>query len=84
MLIKPNYKGNYVITCYNVHEKTSQKVKKGEIFESVRALFVICTRVTTLDPRYNFALVFHENALVFRQSESRNFFMYIIDNVIHL
>ena len=32
--------------------------------ESVRALFVICTRVTTLHSCYNFALVLHENALV--------------------
>ena len=27
---------------------------------------------------YNFALVLHENALVFSQSEARNFFMYIL------
>ena len=41
-------------------------------FKSVRALFVICTRVTTLHLRYDFALVLHENALVFSQSEARN------------
>ena len=39
------------------------------------ALFVICTH-------YNFALVLHENALVFSQSEVRNFSMYIITRVI--
>ena len=44
-------------------------------FQSVvRSLFVICTRVTTLHSCYNFALVLHENALVFCQSEARNFF----------
>ena len=48
------------------------------------ALFVICTRITTLDPRYNFALLFHENAFVVSQSEERNFFMYVIDRVIFL
>ena len=43
----------------NVHEKTSQQVNS----ESMHALFVICTCVTTL----------HENALVFSQSEVNNF-----------
>ena len=28
---------------------------------------------------YNFALVLHEKALVFSQSEARNYFMYIIN-----
>ena len=31
VLIKPNCKGNHVIICYNVHEKTSQRVKKEDI-----------------------------------------------------
>ena len=45
-------------------------------FQSVvRSLFVISTRVTTLHSCYNFALVLHENALVFFQSEARNFFL---------
>ena len=44
-------------------------------FQSVvRSLFVISTRVTTLHSCYNFVLVLHENALVFFQSEARNFF----------
>ena len=34
--------------------------------------------------RYNFALVLHKNALVFGQSEARNYFIYIIDKVIYL
>ena len=34
-------------------------------FESVRALLVICTRVTTLHSCYNFAGVLHEYAIVF-------------------
>ena len=53
-------------------------------FESMRALFVFCPGVTTLDLRYDFAVVLHENALVFSQSEGHNFFMYIINKVIYL
>ena len=34
--------------------------------------------------RYDFAVVLHENVLVFSQSEARNFFMYIINKVIYL
>ena len=34
--------------------------------------------------RYNFALVLHKNALVFGQSEARNYFMCIIDKIIYL
>ena len=42
----------------NVHEKTSQQLSQDtQNSESMHALFVICTCVTTL----------HENALVFSQ-----------------
>ena len=34
VLIKPNCKGKNVIICYNVHEKTSQRVKKEEILNA--------------------------------------------------
>ena len=51
----------------------------GRNLESMRMLFVTCTRVTTLNSCYNLALVLHENALVFSRSESRNFFMYNIN-----
>ena len=40
-------------------------------FESVR---VICN----LNSCHNFALVLHENALFFSQSQARNFFMYTV------
>ena len=56
----------------NVHEKTAQKVKKDEILKA-------CAR-SNLHMCYNFALALHENALVFSQSEARNFFMYIINH----
>ena len=51
----------------NLHEK-----------KKIFAIFVICTRVTTLYSCYNFALVLHENALVFSQSKAGNIFMYIV------
>ena len=41
-------------------------------------LFVICTHVTPLHWFYNFALLLHENALVFSHSEACNFFIYFI------
>ena len=53
-------------------------------FKSVRKLFAFCPRVTTMHLRYDFAFALHENALVFSQSEARNFFMYIINKVIYL
>ena len=53
-----------LILVNNVHEKTFLN------FESVRALFV-----TILHSCYNFALELYENALVFSQSEARNFFI---------
>ena len=85
MPFTPNCRGNHFITCYNVHEK--KNIAEGQDrrnFESVRALSVICSRVTTMYLRYNFALVLQKNALVFGQSEARNYFMYIIDKVIYL
>ena len=84
VLITTNCWGNHVITCYNVHEKSIAAGEDRRNFESVRAVFVICPRVTTLDLRYDFAFVLHENALVFSQSEAHNFFMYIINKVIYL
>ena len=55
----------------NIHEKTSQKVKRGHNLKSVRVPFV-----------YNFTLVLHENVLVFNHSGVRNFFMYIFSTAI--
>ena len=59
----------------NFQGKNITESQNRRNFESVRALFVIWTRVTTL---YNFALVLHKNALFFSQSEARNFFMYTV------
>ena len=53
----------------NLYEKASQKVKTKFC---QRALFAICTCVTTLHSCYM------RNALAFRLSEVRNFFLYII------
>ena len=39
--------------------------------------FEACARDLQFALFYNFALVWHENALVFSQSEARNVFMYI-------
>ena len=84
VLITPNCRGNYVITCYNVHEKNIAEGQDRRNFKSVRELFVFCPCVTTMHLRYEFAFALHENALVFSQSEARNFFMYIINKVIYL
>ena len=51
----------------NVHEKNIAESQDRRNFESVRA---ICN----LHSCYNFALVLHENAPVFSQSEASNFF----------
>ena len=56
----------------NVHEKTSQKVNIDEIS---KALFVICTRVTTL--KSSMWLV---SAIFFGQSKARNSFRFIIND----
>ena len=70
----------------NIHEKTSKRVKTDVTFNSADMLFVICTHVitlqscynfctcvTTLHSHYNFALVLHEKALVFSQSDMHKF-----------
>ena len=42
VLIRPNCKGNHVIICYNVHEKTLQRVKKDEILNArVHSLYSV-------------------------------------------
>ena len=51
--------------------KQHQRKARNTKFESVHTLFAICTRVTTLH-------CVIETALVFSQSEARNFFMFII------
>ena len=48
-----------------VHGKKNAESQERRNFESVRALLVICTRVTTLQSCYSFAIVLHENAIVF-------------------
>ena len=56
------------------HRK-SRQTKLSKFRKRVRA---ICNLVLC----YNFALLLHENALVFSQSEARNFFfMYIVNMV---
>ena len=49
----------------NVHEENIAESQDQRNFESVRALLVIFTRVTTLQSCYNFAGVLHEKAIVF-------------------
>ena len=61
-------------------EKKNAESQDRRNFESVRALLVICTRVTTLQSCYNFAGVLHENAIVFSDSV-RNFFLCIINSI---
>ena len=84
VLITPNYRGNHVITCYNVHRKNIAEGQDIRNFKSVREIFVFCPRFTTMHLRYDLAVVLHENVLVFNQSEARNSFMYIINKVIYL
>ena len=55
----------------NLHEKRISKSQNGQNFVA-RALFVICTRVTTLHSCYM------KIALVSSQSEVHHFFMYSI------
>ena len=61
-------------------EKKNAESQDRRNFESVRALLVIFTRVTTLQSCYNFAGVLHENAIVFSDSV-RNFFLRIIKSI---
>ena len=49
----------------NVHGKKNAESQDRRNFESVRALLLIFTRVTTLQSCYNFAGVLHEKAIVF-------------------
>ena len=84
VLITPNCKGNHVIICYNVRERNIAEGQDRRNFKSVRELFLFCPRVTTKHLRYELAFVLNENALVFSQSEARNFFTYIINKVTYL
>ena len=59
------------------HRKSSRRN-----LESMHVLFVICTHVKTLHSCYNFALMLHENALIFNQSERHNFFTFTIKSAI--
>ena len=63
-LLTPNCKKNQDITFeYSTWKKNAESQERRN-FESVRALLVIFTRVTTLQSCYNFAGVLHENAIV--------------------
>ena len=64
----------------NVPGKKNAESQDRRNFESVRALLVIFTRVTTLQSCYNFAGVLHENAIVFSDSV-RNFFLRIMKSI---
>ena len=64
----------------NVHGIKKKESQDRRNFENVRALLVICTRVTTLQSCYNFAGVLHENAIVFSDSV-RNFFLCNINSI---
>ena len=66
-----NATGIMLLLDNNVHEKTSWRVKIKKICKCLQA---ICN----LHSCYNFALVLHENVLIFNQSNTCNFFMYII------
>ena len=70
---------NHVIN--NVHEKKKAESQDRRNFESVRALFVICTRVTTLQSCHNFARALHENAIVFSNQKRVIFFMHVINSI---
>ena len=65
----------------NVHEKKKTENQDRRNFESVRVLFVICTRVTTLQSCHNFARVLHENAIVFSNQKRVIFFMHVINSI---
>ena len=60
-----------LVLVNNLHEKRISKSQNGQNFVA-RALFVICTRVTTLHSCYM------KIALVSSQSEANNFLMYSI------
>ena len=57
-------KSCYYFLIMNLEKKNAESQDRRN-FESVRALLVIFTHVTTLQSSYNFAGVLHENAMVF-------------------
>ena len=67
-----------LLLASNIHGKTSQKVKTDDVLKACVCYLQICTHVSILHSCYNFALLLHENALAFSQSEVCNFFIYII------
>ena len=67
-----------LLLASNIHGKTSQQVKTDEILKACVCYLQICTHVSILHSCYNFALVLHENAHVFSQSEVCNPFICII------
>ena len=84
VLISTNCRGNHVITCYNVHEKTLQKVKTDEIlrvcanYSYFGLVLQLCACVMTL---HSFYMRMHS----FSANQRRIIFlMYIINKVIYL
>ena len=63
--LTPNCSRNHAVTCQWITWKTHP-------IKSRRALFEICTRVTTLQSCYI------KNALVFSQSDGRHFFLILL------
>ena len=68
-----------LLIMYMKKKKTESQDRRN--FESVRALFVICTRVTTLQSCHNFARALHENAIVFSNQKRVIFFMHVINSI---
>ena len=64
-----------LLNINNLHVKASHKVKTDKKFWR-RVVFVICTRDASLHSRYM------KNALVFSQSEARNYFIYTRNGII--
>ena len=67
-----------LLLASNINGITSQKVKTDDILKACVCYLQIYTHVSILHLCYNFALVLHENALIFSQSEVCNSFIYII------
>ena len=67
-----------LLLASNINGITSQKVKTDDILKACVCYLHIYTHVSILHSCYNFALVLHENALIFSQSEVCNSFIYII------
>ena len=62
-------------------KNTPRKSRQKQFWKRVRAIFNLHScynfapaRVRTLHPSYNFALVLHDNAVVFSKSKTRIFF----------